>query len=118
MTEEVWKKAVGYPPYYVSSSGRVKRLPYIDQSGRRRPEIHLKPVHMGTGARFYRKSRGPYLSVTVDGRCKRVLLSEMVAKTFLDESYDKAVHDLRFRDLDPSNCTIDNIVIVPLFAVH
>lgn len=117
MTEELWKKAVGYPPYYVSSLGRVKRLPYTDTAGRRRPENHLKPLYMSTGARPYRKSRGPYLSITVDGQCKRVLLSEMVAKTFIDENYDKAVHDLRFRDLAPSNCTVDNIVVVPLFAV-
>ncbi|MHA6690309.1 NUMOD4 domain-containing protein [Devosia sp. A449] len=117
MTEESWKPAVGYPPYYVSSQGRVKRLAYTDEGGRKRPEYHLKPLYMRTDARPYRKSRGPYLSIYKNGQCKRVLLSELVAKTHIDETYDKAVHDLRFRDLDPSNCTVENIVVVPLFAV-
>lgn len=119
MTDELWKKAAGYQPYEISSHGRIRRPGgFVDALGRKMPARTINSHLLKTGARAYRKCRGPYVTLVTSGKQKSILVSELVAKTFVDDSYDNRVNTLIFRDHNPANCKADNIIVVPITAAN
>ena len=106
--QEIWKPVEGFEAYYeVSNTGKVRSKPReIQLSGKRAGQSRvyagkeLKPLN-SQGHLMVHLQRG--------GNRLTVGLGRLVAQHFLEGFKDSERYFVKYKDGDPSNCSIENL---------
>lgn len=94
------KPIKGYEGLYeISDQGHVFSLARVNRSGKRIPEIHMKPAISEKG----------YVKVNLrrDGKMKRYGIHRLVAETFIKK--DPNLHEVNHIDGDKTNNAVSNL---------
>ena len=102
--EEVWKDVSGYEGYYqVSTNGRVRSVDRISCGGRN----NSKRYRYGVVLKQLDNKGYKLVNLYKEGRAKKVIVSRLVAETFIDNPGNKP--EVNHIDEDKENNSVTNL---------
>jgi len=106
---EKWKPIPGYPGYFASDQGRIKREAAPDRRGHVHRGYILAPLRIDAKKTAPDcKSTGQWFRVVKDGRAARVAGADLVALAWLG-GFDPAVHRVGFRSRTATDIRAENL---------
>ncbi|WP_141728289.1 hypothetical protein [Devosia insulae] len=109
--EDTWREIPGHAGYFASPDQKVKRAACIIGRHNRKERV-LIPSYFPKRPACRSKSNGPYFRMSQGETFRYVPLAELMAATFVREDFHPRSHKILFRDQDPKNCTISNLLVI------
>lgn len=109
--ENTWREVPGFAGYFALPDGQVKRGPLV-LNGQNRKEHILRPSLFPRRPASRAKSNGPYVRITQGDQTNYVAVAEIIAKTFVCESFHKNTQNILFKNHNPKDCSAGNLIII------